>query len=285
MGCFLSFAVGQSPDGRRKGCSCGPGCTGLGRFRGERAVRSPHQAASALAGRSRSDLGSAELNLLAGNPAAISPAAADKFYFYEARIKAAQNAADSQTKLQLLSHCANDFPRRDEARVPLFQAAASLRSDEFALGVLEPLLHAQFLGSTASSSAYSEEEQIVGSDNDEENESGGTNTPVTPSARLSRTQRAQVAQMIGETMARLNRLSEAVSYFEIARRSQSSPAVRKDLTRRIADLKAALRIEHQNAARQPLLHEALEQDRIVRPRLLAKAGPAPKAATTKAGKP
>src|SRR5208282_642494 len=66
------------------------------------------KAASALAGRSRSDLGSAELNLLAGNPAAISPAAADKFYFYEARIKAAQNAADSQTKLQLLSHCVND---------------------------------------------------------------------------------------------------------------------------------------------------------------------------------
>ncbi len=119
------------------------------------------QAASALAGRSRSDLGSGELNLLAGNPTAISPTAADKFYFYEARIKAAQNAADSQTKLQLLSHCVNDFPRRDEARVPLFQAAASLRSDEFALGVLEPLLHAQFLGSTAPSSAYSEEEQIV----------------------------------------------------------------------------------------------------------------------------
>jgi len=243
------------------------------------------QAASAIAGRSRSDLGSAELNLLAGNPAAISPAAADQFYFYEARIRAAQHTADSQTKLQLLSHCANDFPRRDEARVPLFQAAASLHSDEFALGVLEPLLRAQFLGSTAPSYAYSEEEQIVGSDNDEENESGGTSTPVTPSARLSRTQRAQVAQMIGETMARLNRLSEAVSYFEIARRSQSSPAVRKDLTRRIADLRAALRIEHQNAARQPLLHEALEQDRIIRPRLLARAAPAPKAATTKAGKP
>jgi len=243
------------------------------------------QAASALAGRPRSDLGSAELNLLAGNPAAISSTAADKFYFYEARIKAAQNAADSQTKLQLLSYCANDFPRRDEARVPLFQAAASLRSDEFALGVLEPLLRAQFLGSTAPLAAYSEEEQIVGSDNDEEDESDGTSTPVTPSARLSRTQRAQVAQMIGETMARLNRLPEAVSYFEIARRSQSSPAARKDLARRIADLKAALRIQHQNAARQPLLHEALEQDRIVRPRLLARTAPAPKAAITKAGKP
>ncbi len=243
------------------------------------------KAALAIAGRSRSDLGSAELNLLAANPGAISPTAADKFYFYEARIKAAQNAADSQTKLQLLSHCVIDFPRRDEARIPLFEAAASLRSNEFALGVLEPLLHAQFLGGTAPSDAYSEEEQIISSDNNEENESQDTNTPVTPSSRFSRAQQAQVAQMIGETMARLNRLSEAVSYFEIARRSHSSPAARKDLARRIADLKAALRIEQQNAARQPLLHEALEQDRIIRPRLLARAAPAPKAATAKAGKP
>ncbi len=29
-------------------------------------------------------------------------------------------------KIQLLSHCIIDFPRRDEARVPLFQAAASI---------------------------------------------------------------------------------------------------------------------------------------------------------------
>jgi tetratricopeptide (TPR) repeat protein len=241
------------------------------------------KAAAALSGRAHADLGSGELNLLAGNAAAISPAVADKFYFYEARIKAAQNAANSQTKLQLLSHCVIDFPRRDEARVPLFQAAANMHSDEFAIGVLGPLLHAQFLGSTARSSAESEDEQIIGSDiasDDEEGtESDDSNTPVTPSPRLSRAQQAQVVQMIGETMARLNRLPDAVSYFEIARRSQTSPAARKDLAHKIADLKAALRIQRQNAARQPLLHEALEQDRIVRPRLLARAAPAPKSVT------
>jgi predicted Zn-dependent protease len=84
------------------------------------------KAALAFASRPYADLGSAELNLLAGNPAAIPATAADKLYFYEARIKAAQNTADSQTKIQLLSHCVIDFPRRDEARVPLFEAAASL---------------------------------------------------------------------------------------------------------------------------------------------------------------
>jgi len=89
--------------------------------------------------------------------------------------------------------------------------------------------------------------------------------------------------MIGETMARLNRLSDAVSYFEIARRSQTSAAARKELAHKIADLKATVRMQHQNAARQPLLHEALEQDRIVRPRLLARAAPVTKTVTTKGG--
>ena len=236
------------------------------------------RAALALTGRPHPDLGSGELNLLAGNPTAISATAADKFYFYEARIKAAQNAADSQMKLQLLSHCVIDFPRRDEARVPLFQAAASMRSDEFAMAVIDPLLRAQFLGSAAAASA---EEQIISSDSDEENESDDSSTPVTPAFVLSRSQQAQVAQMVGETAERLSRLPEAVSYFEIARRSQSSPAARKALARKIDDLKAALRMQRQNAARQPLLHEALEQDRTVRPRLLGRAGPSPKTATAK----
>ena len=40
------------------------------------------KAAAALAGRTHSDLGSGELNLLAGSPAAITAVAADKFYFY-----------------------------------------------------------------------------------------------------------------------------------------------------------------------------------------------------------
>jgi cellulose synthase operon protein C len=234
--------------------------------------------------RTIADLGSGELNLLAEYHANVPPMAADKpyfdkLYFYEARMRAAQNAPDPQTRLQLLSHCVIDFPRRDEARVPLFQTATSLRSDEFALGVLEPLLHAQFLGTNAPSTADSEEVQIISSDNDEENES--ERPPVTPSPKLSRAQQAQLAQMVGETMARLNRLQEAVSYFEIARRAQTSPAARKDLARQIADFKTALRIQHQNAARQPLLHEAMEQDRIVRPRLLARVIPAPKAATAK----
>src|SRR5271157_721569 len=238
------------------------------------------KAAVALAGRPHSDLGSGELNLLAGSPGAISPPAADKFYFYEARIRAAQNVADPQTKFQILSHCVIDFPRRDDARVPLFEAARSVESNEYALGVLEPMF--QFLRIYAPEAA-NEEEQIISSGEEEEESAEESNASATAAVKLSRAQQAQVAQMVGDTMSRLNRLADALSYYQTARQLENSPAIRKTLLRKIADVKAALRIERQNVARQPLLHEALEQDRVVRPQLLARVTPASKAAPAKGG--
>ena len=92
------------------------------------------KAAVALAGRPHSDLGGGELNLLAGPAAALTAAAADKFYFYNVRIRAAQNVGDAKMKIQLLSHCVIDFPRRDEARVPLFQAAVAAQAERICAG-------------------------------------------------------------------------------------------------------------------------------------------------------
>jgi hypothetical protein len=135
--------------------------------------------------------------------------------------------------------------------------------------------------SAASPAAELEEEQIVISDNDEESESEATNIPGTLLPKLSRTQQAQLAQLVGETMERVDRLADAVSYFELAHRLADSPAARRESSRKIVNPKATLRRQHQNAARQPLLHEALEQDRVVRPRLLARTAPGPKAITTK----
>jgi tetratricopeptide (TPR) repeat protein len=241
------------------------------------------KAAAALAGRPHSDLGSGELNLLAGPAAAITTAVADKFYFYDARIRAAQNVSDPKTKILLLSHCVVDFPRRDEARIPLFQAAATAQSNEYALGVMEPLFQTQFLRAYVPEGGApgAEEEQIISS-GEEEDASDESAAPA-PAAKLSRAQQVQVAQMIGDTMIRLTRLADAVSYYQTARQLETSPAVRKTLYRKIADAKASLRIQQQNAARQPILHEPLEQDRVVRPQLVARVTPVPKAATAKGG--
>ena len=238
------------------------------------------KAAAALAGRTHSDLGSGELNLLTNAPRAITAAAADKFYFYEVRLKAAQNASDAQTKIQLLSHCIIDFPHRDEARIPLFQAATAVQFDEYALGIMQPLFQSQFLRKPESETANEEEQIISSSDEDADDES---NAPGTPAIKLTRAEQAQIAHMIGDTMVRLNRLSEAVSYYETARSFETAPAVRKTVLRKLADARAALRVQHRNAARQPLLHEPLEQDRVVRPRLLARVTPAPKVPSAKGG--
>ncbi|HET6177372.1 MAG TPA: hypothetical protein VFE61_10595 [Candidatus Sulfotelmatobacter sp.] len=241
------------------------------------------KAAEALAGRPHSDLGSGELNLLASPAAAITPATADKFYFYDVRMKAAQIAADSATRTQLLSHCIIDFPRRDEARIPLFQAAAG-QSNEYALGVLEPMFQSDFLNATPPE-AGNEEEQIISSRDEDADEdtTDESNPPVSAAWKLDRARQAEIAQLIGDTMIRLNRLSDAVHYYDRARELEDSPAIRKIVLRKLSDARAALRIQNRNAARQPLLHEPLEQDRVVRPRLLARATPAPKPATTKGG--
>jgi len=246
------------------------------------------KSAAALAGRLHSDLGSVELNLIAGDPAAITPAAADKFYFYAARLKAAQNATDLPAKLRLLSHCTIDFPHRDEARVPLFQAAAAANANEYAVGIMEPLLQTQFLRSDAALSGNEneiEEAQIASSGVEEEDSDDQVNAAASGATNLSRARQAEVARMLGDTMSRLNRLDDAVAYYDTARRAESSPATRKVLLRKIAEAKAMLRIQRQNATRQPLLHEALEQDRVVHPQLLARSTPASKSTAPQGVKP
>jgi len=238
------------------------------------------KAAPALGGRIHPTLGSDELDLLAdGSP--ISSAAADKLYFYEARLRAADQTTDAQTKIQLLSHCIADFPRRNPARVPLFEAATRTQWDRFAMGILEPLLLTQFLRSPKPAFG-TEEEQIAGA-GDEEDSGDEANSLGAIGAQLPRNPQAQLAQMIADTMSRQGRLAEALSYYQTARSVETSPAVRKRLAVKIVEMKSTLSIERENASRRPLLHEALEQDRVVRPRLLPRVGPASRSAAAKGG--
>ncbi len=239
------------------------------------------KAAATMAGRSHSDLGSGELNLLAGDPKAILAGSADKFYYYDARMLAAKNLADSQGKLKLLSHCIIDFPQRDEARIALFQSAVAAHSDEYAVGIMEPLFRTQFL-SNADAQPSNEEEQIIGS-SDEDESAEEPSAGSGPVLKLTRAEQAQIAHAIGDTMVRLDRLSDALSYYRTARDLETVPAVRRALLRKIADTQGNIRLQSRNASRQPLLHEPLEQDRVVRPRILARATLVSKPAVTKGG--
>jgi hypothetical protein len=230
------------------------------------------KAAAAITGRSSRDLGSGELNLLAAGKSAITAASADKFYYYESRMRAAENAADPQVKIQLLSHCVIDFPRRESTRVPLFEAATSAKSDNYGLAIIEPLFQTQYFRPDVSQ-APNEEEQIISSGEDEDESSDESTVRGLADEQLSPAQRSHVSKLIADMMVRVGRFSDALSYYQMARSLETSAENRKQLTGRIADMKAILKIQRENAARQPLLHEALEQDRVVRPKLLARSGP------------
>ena len=231
-------------------------------------------AATSLTGRTPADLGSGELNLLAAS--AVSATAADKPYFYYARMKAAKS--DARGMLQLLQHAVMDFPTREEARVPLFRAAAVAHQNEFAVAIAEPLLQRQYF---RQEQAADYTEDIVSSNDDEEPNSW--NTPGTNSSKMTRSQQSEFAQMAADVMAKIGRLNEAESYYETARSLETNATRKKAISRQIAQVRSALRLERLNAGRRPILHEALEQDRIARPRLVARAEPPPKPATAAKG--
>jgi predicted Zn-dependent protease len=240
-------------------------------------------AAVALAGvhqveRHPVELGSKELNLLAEGDSEISVSAADQPFFYDARLKAAQAAADPRVKVQLLGNALAETPARDEARIPLFLAAASARSDEFARGVVEPLLGGQSF--RPAPSVITGDEEIIGSDEADAEEAEGP-SQMNAAFKLPTAQQAQLAWTLSEVLVRLDRLNEALPYLLRARRLEKAPTRREQIGRTITDVRARLRRQQLNAARQPILHEALEQDRLVRPRLLAHAAPPAKAASQK----
>ena len=222
------------------------------------------QAARALVGRPHQALGSGELDVLAEDAHEVTLAAADRFYFYAARMRAAQQVADTENAVQLLSHCITDFPRRDDARVPLFLSAASVGSREFALAIIEPFVPGQLLGRAV------EDQSTIDADHDQDEERELSAPSAGIAVKLPQEQKARLARMIGETLVDLGRLAESLPYFSAARRSVQSAGSRKTLDARISEVKAALRIERQNTARQPVLHAALEQDRPVQPKLVAR---------------
>jgi hypothetical protein len=238
------------------------------------------EAALALAGaRGQYDFGSGELKLLAGDSRGISASAANQPYFYDAPLRAAQGASDAHVKLQLLGAALGDGAARDDARLPLFHAAASLRLDEFALASIEHLLREQSFLRVAPSEG-NEEEEIVSSVEPEANIEEAS--PVFTPAKISPAQQLQLARSVGEVMIRLERLNEALPYLQLAAKLEKTPARRKEINAEITNAKGRLRRQQQNAARQPILHAELEQDRLVRPRLVPR-GMAPAQTNAKSG--
>ena len=92
-------------------------------------------------------------------------------------------------------------------------------------------------------------------------------------SKIPKADQALIAAQLGGVLEHLNRLHEAATYLQLAARLESAPASRTALQRRLAAVRAVIKRQAENAARRPIIHEALEQDRTVRPRRVAQAGP------------
>ena len=224
------------------------------------------------------EFGGAELKLVAADAKNITLASADQPFFYDARIIAAQNSSDAHQRVQILSNALADTPARDDARVPLFHAAGALHSDEFAIASIGQMLSEEQARQVAVPDTGNETE-ASSTDEDFADQEG---TPLNAPASLQTAQRAELAESVGVVLMRLHRFTEALGYFQTSQQLEKNPARRKELAAQISEDKALLRRQQLNAARQPILHEELEQDRLVRPRLVARSAP-PAKPTAKPG--
>ena len=242
------------------------------------------EAALALTGTGHeTEFGSAELKLLAGDPKSITPAVADHSYFYDARLWAARNSSDAGEKVQILAKALEDTPARDDARIPLFYAASSPHSDEFALASIGQILQGLPIARVVSHTS-DDQEEILSSDEDSGEQDQET-APISGLAKLQPAQQAQFLRSVGMVLTRLDRFNEALAYFQDARRLEKDPAQQKEIAGEIVNVKASLRRQLLNAARQPILHADLEQDRLVRPRLVTRSAPPAKPASKPGEKP
>jgi len=203
-------------------------------------------------------------------------------FSYDLRVRSAQAADDLRTRTDLLRAALADTPARDDARIALFDTAARQHADELARAALEPLLKQGILESSAV--ARNEQDELVAA---EEEDPPGEDEPRHPAdlstPKLTEAQKARLAVSLAAVLIRLDQLKQALPYLNLARKLEKAPSRRREVNSTIADVRARLSRRQANLSRAPILHEALEQDRLVRPRLLLQAAAAAKTAPARKG--
>jgi cellulose synthase operon protein C len=252
------------------------------------------KAAEALADATvSSDLGSRELNLLASRKL-VSAADADHAFFVPARERAARAKEHAGQRFALLRAALGDSPNADSPRVPFFFTAVESRQYSLALAAMQPYLRKGFLNETIRDSQQRdaeeqatlrdslgvEEDRQGGQDaepqteeapqNDQETSDSEENPPQPKSEfTFSQVEKARIAVKLALAEESLGRLPEAQRHYQIAENLETNAAKRKSAHRNVLRLRADLDRQAKDAARRPVIHKALEQDRVVRPRLVA----------------
>lgn len=228
------------------------------------------KAAEALAGNraSAASPGSEELNLLA--QAAIRPSDAERPYFLMARVKAAMSAAPV-ARIELLGQALAIAPQDGDIRLELMRAAIEAKDAHLAINA-----------------AGSQLNQMVdfGMGNEDGDNSMGADeaSGIAPNGvvvyrhsafpafeRLSRDDRAQLYAGLAESYRKIGDLDSASGSFRQAIYLETDAVQRRALMAELDGVRHEVERRNTNAARAPTIHETLDQNHAVRPRLPAAA--------------
>jgi tetratricopeptide (TPR) repeat protein len=171
---------------------------------------------------------------------AFTETAVNRPNFAWSRLEAASSARDAAARERLLSAFLAIDPRAVQPKVDLFRAALEARHDALAIAVARQLVR-----------GVSDESMF---------------TPWEADAFFngaSQNDRLSMARGLGEAQQRLGNLRAAALYFQIAQHIQPQEPVQRSL----AAVLARLALDAKNEARRPVITDALEQDRLVRPKV------------------
>jgi hypothetical protein len=213
------------------------------------------------------DLGSADLGYLSTGGAL---AAIERPFFFAARVQAAEAEKAPAVRVRLLSDAIAVQPQADSARVALFRAAADARRWSLAVAALTPLLEP--------ANPYYAVREFAGEGDAEEPEAPAAPPTFLARVTLEPAERTLLARTLADALQKLDRLPEAQTYFSVALRLESAPAAQTQIRQRLAGIRAELARRAKNEAHRPRVSPNLEQDRLVRPQVLAKSAPTPRPA-------
>ena len=234
-------------------------------------------AARSLAGTGTvAELGSRELNLIAGGQA-ITPADANQPYFFIARLKAAEGQQGAAS-VALLRSALEDRPSGDAARIPLLKAATAAGDYYLALAAVKPMLDTSGLGSRINDTGTTDEEELDLNSSTEDSVRGLVKLPVK--------ERAEINRDIGLALEKTGSIEQSLGYWRNAYKLETDTEQKTQVNKEVQLIRTVLRRRESNLARRPIIHTELEQNRTVRPRLpeRALASPPPRAAVRPSAK-
>ena len=221
-------------------------------------------AGSLSGGDDHSDLGSKELNLLAGAQN-LNANDANQPFFFAARLKAAE-ALPPSARIPLLRAALEDNPNGDAARVPLLKAAFQAGDYHLVIAAVKPQLQNSALESAYARRQASSEDQPE-DEQESLNESAMANEPVQGFGKLPAKEWAEVSRDLGTAFAKTGDPDQALIYLRRAYKLESDAATKSQINKEVQQVRATQRRRATNLARQPVVHTALEQEHVVRPRL------------------